>query len=82
MQHSLLSCVSYEREEAMPSKSTTAAKMITLEPHWPGMRRYAVAMYLSGDHANANSLVKAMGYEAPREWPPTADTDPEAGQRS
>jgi hypothetical protein len=56
--------------------------MITLEPHWPGMRRYAVAMYLSGDHANANSLVKAMGYEAPREWPPTADTDPEAGQRS
>ena len=56
------------------------AKTITVEPHWPGMRRYAVRMYLSGDHANANALQEALACEGVREWPPTVDTDPEVNQ--
>jgi len=44
------------------------------------VRRWAVAAYRSGDIDAANAIVAAMGSEAPREWPPTADTDPEAGR--
>jgi hypothetical protein len=55
-------------------------KTITLEPHWPGMRAYVVRMYLSGEHALAERFRQELGSEAPREWPPTADTDPEAGR--
>lgn len=55
-------------------------KTVTIEPHWPGLRAYAVRMYLCGEHTAANDLQRALGCEGVREWPPTVDTDPEVNQ--
>ncbi|OPZ65188.1 MAG: hypothetical protein BWY85_00726 [Firmicutes bacterium ADurb.Bin506] len=39
-------------------------KHITVEPHWPGMRRWVLAMYQT-DPDKAREIAAQMGCEAP-----------------
>lgn len=48
-----------------PDDIPTTGETIRLEPHWPGLRRYVVALAKSGELAHAREIASAMGCEAP-----------------